>query len=51
MLYVFIQDVTRGGLAAQARILLGDVITQVNNKNVNTPNDFVDAISELQKNT
>jgi serine protease Do len=48
---VFIQDVTRGGLAAQSRILPGDVITQVNNKKVNTPNDFVDAISELQKST
>ena len=48
---VFIQDVIRGGLAAQSRILPGDVITQVNNKKVNTPNDFVDAISELQKNT
>ena len=48
---VFIQDVTRGGLAAQSRILPGDVITQVNNKKVNTPNDFVNAISELQKNT
>ena len=48
---MFIQDVTRGGLAAQSRILPSDVITQVNNKKVNPTSDFVDAISELQKNT
>ncbi|RKG39264.1 Do family serine endopeptidase [Acinetobacter rongchengensis] len=48
---VFIEDVTSGGLAAQSRIIPGDIITQVNNKKINTPNDFVEAVSELQKNT
>lgn len=48
---VFIQDVTRGGLAAESRIIAGDVITQINNRKINTPNDFVEAVSELQKNT
>ncbi|WP_445115468.1 Do family serine endopeptidase [Acinetobacter sp. WZC-1] len=48
---VLIQDVTRGGLAAQSRIMPGDVITQINGKKVTTPNDFVDAVSGLQKNT
>ncbi|WP_089604615.1 Do family serine endopeptidase [Acinetobacter piscicola] len=48
---VFIEDVTTGGLAAQSRIIPGDIITQVNSKKINTPNDFVEAVSELQKNT
>jgi len=48
---VLIQDVTVGGLAAQSRIMQGDVITQVNNKKINTANDFVEAVSELQKNS
>lgn len=48
---VYIEDVTSGGLAAQSRIIPGDIITQVNNKKINTPNDFVDAVSDLQKNT
>lgn len=48
---VLIQDVTAGGLAAQSRIMPGDVITQINNKKINTPNDFVDAVADLQKNT
>lgn len=48
---VYIQDVTRGGLAAQSRILAGDVITQINNKQILNPNDFVSAVSELKKDT
>lgn len=48
---VLIQDVTLGGLAAQSRIRAGDIITQVNNKKVNTANDFVEAVADLQKNT
>lgn len=48
---VFIQDVTSGGLAAQSRIIAGDIITQVNNKKIITPNDFVEAVADLQKNT
>ena len=48
---VLIQDVTAGGLAAQSRIMAGDIITQLNNKKINTPNDFIDAVADLQKNT
>lgn len=48
---VFIQDVTSGGLAAQSRIIAGDIITQVNNKKIITPNDFVETVADLQKNT
>ena len=48
---VLIQDVTAGGLAAQSRIMAGDIVTQLNNKKINTPNDFIDAVADLQKNT
>ena len=48
---VLIQDVTRGGLAAQSKILPGDVITQINSTPILNPNHFVEAVSELQKNT
>lgn len=48
---VLIQEVKRGGLAAQSRMMAGDIVTQVNAKKVHNPNDFVDAVSELQKNT
>jgi serine protease Do len=48
---VYIQDVVRGGLASQSRIIPGDVVTQINNKAVLNPNDFVEAVSELKENT
>ncbi|OTG66542.1 Do family serine endopeptidase [Acinetobacter silvestris] len=48
---VLIQDVTRGGLAAQSRIIPGDIITQVNGKKIHNPNDFVEVVSDLQQNT
>lgn len=48
---VLIQDVTRGGLAAQSKILPGDVITQINSTPILNPNGFVEAVSELQKNS
>ncbi|WP_180126480.1 MULTISPECIES: Do family serine endopeptidase [unclassified Acinetobacter] len=45
---VLIQDVRAGGIASQARIQPGDVVTQVNNKVVNNAEDFVKVISELK---
>ena len=45
---VLIQDVRAGGIAAQARIQPGDVITQINNKAVNNSEDFVKAVSDLK---
>ena len=48
---VLIQEVTRGGLAAQSYIMPGDIITQINKDEVRTPNDFIEAVSKLQKNT
>ena len=48
---VLIQDVLRDGVAAQAKILPGDVVTQLNNKTINNANEFVSAVSELKKGT
>ena len=45
---IFIQDVQRGGVAAQARILPGDVITQVNGKAIQNTTDFANLIAELK---
>ena len=41
----------RGGVASQARILPGDVITQLNSTTIKNANDFVKAVSGLKKET
>ena len=48
---VYVQDVVRGGLAAQSRIQTGDVITQINGKQISGANDFVESVSNLKNNT
>lgn len=48
---VYVQDVVRGGLAAQSRIQAGDVITQINGKQITGANDFVEAVADLKTNT
>lgn len=48
---VLIQDVNRGGLAAQSKIMPGDVVTQINGKKVLNVNEFVEAVAELKNNT
>lgn len=46
---VLIQDVMRGGVASQARILPGDVITQLNNTSINNSKEFIKTVSGLKK--
>lgn len=46
---ILIQDVMRGGVASQARILPGDVITQLNNTTINNSKDFIKTVSGLKK--
>lgn len=48
---VVIQEVMREGLAAQSRILAGDIVTQINNTKINGPEDFVSVVSELKNNS
>lgn len=48
---VLIQDVNRGGLAAQSKMMPGDVVTQINDKKTLNINDFVEVVAELKKNT
>ena len=48
---VYVQDVVRGGLAAQSRIQAGDVVTQINGKQISGANDFVESVSNLKNNT
>lgn len=48
---ILIQEVKRGGIAAQARIRPEDVITQVNKTVILNHTDFIKAASELNKGT
>lgn len=46
---VVIQDVRRDGIAAQARIMPNDVVTQINGKAILNSNQFVEAVADLKK--
>ena len=48
---VLIQEVRRGGSAAQARIMPGDVIVQLNNTAIQNANQFVETVSTLKQGT
>ncbi|MDQ1210233.1 serine protease Do [Acinetobacter baylyi] len=48
---IFVEDVTRGGLAAMSNIMPGDVITQVNSTAILNTNDFSKAVATLPKNS
>ena len=43
-----IQDVRRDGIAAQARIMPNDVVTQINGKAILNSNQFVEAVADLK---
>ena len=46
---ILVEEVKRGGIAAQSRMAVGDVITQINNKTILNSNDFIKSVSELKK--
>ena len=48
---ILVQDVTRGGLAAQSNIISGDVITQINNTAILNTSDFAKTVAALPKNS
>ena len=48
---VLLQDVIRGGAAAQARLIPGDVIVQVNDRDVAGANEFVETVAQFKKNS
>lgn len=48
---VLIQDVKIGGLAAQSRIQVGDVITQINGRSIKDAESFINVVAELKNNT
>ena len=46
---ILVQEVKLGGIAAQSRMIAGDIITQINNKAILNSNDFIKSVSELKK--
>ena len=46
---ILVQEVKLGGIAAQSRMIAGDIITQINNKAILNSNDFINSVSELKK--
>lgn len=48
---VLVTEVSRGGIAALARIQSGDVITQIDNKSIENTQDFIKAVAALKEGT
>ena len=48
---VLLQDVIPGGAAAQARLIPGDVIVQVNDRDVAGANQFLETVAQFKKNS
>ena len=46
---ILVQEVKLGGIAAQSRMIAGDIITQINNKTILNSDDFIQSVSELKK--
>lgn len=46
---ILVEEVKRGGIAAQSRMTAGDIIIQINNKNILNSTDFIKSVSELKK--
>ncbi|SDY14793.1 Do family serine endopeptidase [Acinetobacter kyonggiensis] len=46
---ILVQEVKLGGIAAQSRMIAGDIITQINNKTILNSDDFIKSVSELKK--
>ncbi|MBP8027309.1 MAG: Do family serine endopeptidase [Acinetobacter sp.] len=46
---ILVQEVKLGGIAAQSRMIAGDIITQINNKAILNSDDFIQSVAELKK--
>lgn len=48
---IYVQDVTRGGLASRSNLMPGDVIVQINSTRINNTSEFARAVAALPKNS